>query len=66
MILTEIFLVQGANQATELPPQVLLIELLYIHGCGVVFGIEPLTPLAFLLANRLRLVSYRFLPPCKA
>ena len=66
MLLTEIFLVQGSNQAPELPPQALLIELLSIHSRGVVFGIEPLTPLAFLLANRLRLVSYRFLPPCKA
>lgn len=55
MIHAEIFLAQSrTNNATELPPQVLLIELLYIHGCGVVFGIEPLTPLAFLLANRLK------------
>lgn len=55
MIHAESFLAQSrTNQATELPSQVLLIELFDIHYRGVVFGIEPLTLLFFLLANRLK------------
>ena len=49
MISTEIFLVKGiSNYSVELPSEVLFHKLLDIHHRGIIFGAEPLTPLATL------------------
>jgi len=72
MISAESFLAERrANQSAELPSEVLFKKLLDIHHRGIIFGAEPLTPLATLrpayittVATRCFLAITVVLPKC--
>ena len=58
MISTEIFLVKGiSNYSAELPSEVLFKKFLDIHHRGIIFGAEPLAPLATLCPTDVARVS---------
>ena len=61
----EIFLVQSvSDDSAELPSEVLFKELLDVHHRGIIFGAEPLTPLATLRSADVARVSSWCLTSC--